>query len=910
MKRNELFLAVIAVLGSATVLGCGDNSRKCGNGTTDNNGVCEGDITCTDGTILNAEGNGCVIDPNSCQDGTVLVDGACVDPGRVETDLEEKMEPNGLGLFGEVSGPEGAGTILIPATGTFVFHGTIAPFQDLVGSFDPNTGMETGDGQPDIDVDTYLIDVTAPVTIDVTADGLHGLAAGFVSLAVVAPGDPLETWQRFGLNLTGDTSQRSIHIPAPGQYLLAVADTRSLFLSGGAAGAAEGEPAFEYYVTVKAQTLNPTPLTVTDGIANTTGNMAPGEVKAFTVPMGLGFNNVSFDMPAEAALESVVITNVSAGTQKIKAVGDGDTGVGTPATAAALGFRTGDTTTIVADHVFNYAQAPIAFDLTVEANDAGALPTDGTSVSQPSDDVNFSTFFYDVGADGEIRGMDISFDRPVAGVVVTEDLFIFSFFTFDPFFGFFFGDTFQDYKGLLRHQTAGRYYFLVFDPAGDTTTDITATSSHAAVQAVAVTKGTPLTAQAVNAFESNPFTYTAGTNVDAWQQFNAIGTGTGNTTLAFFDPQLAFGRLDFLDSTCGNFCDDTFPIFTTSHAQAGTVRGRILLDDGTDTFLVTANTATTTGTPTFDLDFARRDHNDLGTLAAAQTATADNVALGSAATVQRFLVRTNAGNGLVTTVSPDQGTLDTRVQQLNADESNLGAVVNNGIAGADDSSNVIQNGGGWTAFTVTSPTATAGNTFDLTVLATAPVTYTAAASATAYSDACTGGTPVALLPNNDEGATIAINTPAGFDFFGFPAPQIKVFANGFASVDTALACSGNFNCFFGNTLLPTATSPNGLLAPYWDDLDVVSVCQKTQGTKLIIQWEGEVFGVATDIVAFQIIIDGADDTVEFVYDTTQVPTGAGASIGLENQVGSAANQLGFNTAGTITPASSTKFTPN
>ena len=43
----------------------------------------------------------------------------------------------------------------------------------------------------------------------------------------------------------------------------------------------------------------------------------------------------------------------------------------------------------------------------------------------------FSIFHYDVATDGEITGMDLSFDRPVSGVVIDQDLFILAAFTFD-----------------------------------------------------------------------------------------------------------------------------------------------------------------------------------------------------------------------------------------------------------------------------------------------------------------------------------------------------------------------------------------------------------------------------------------------------------------------------------------------
>ncbi len=875
--------------------------------------VGDGDIMCTDGTKLNAEGTGCELDPAACQDGTVLVDGACVDPGHVTADVEEAMEPNGLGLFGEDS-TEGAGEIVLKPVGqSFVIHGKIVPFQDV-----------DGDGQSDPDVDTYLLEVAAPAMLTVSADGLHGLAAGFLSAAAVDVGHPLADWTRFGLNLTGDTSQRSLYLPAAGLYILAVADTRTLFLTGAAAGAPTGAPEFEYYITVNQATVTASPLTVTDGVASSSGMLAPGDVKLFTVPMGLGINSAELDVPAEQAVESLVVTNTSGATSVVKAAVDGDAGL-TSAETAMVGFKTGDTTLVVVDHVYNYANQPVTYGLSITTGGAAALPTDGTAVTQPASDANFSAFFYDVAAPLEIRGMDITFNVPVTGVVVDQNLEIFSFFTFDPDFGFFFNDTFTSYKGLLRHRTAGRYYFLVFDP-DDSVTQIQATSAHAAVTPGTVVKGTPLTNQAITAFESNPFTYVAGAD-DAWQQFNGTGTNTGNITATFFNPAnitrdtpgFGFGRLDALASSCvvgaTDFCADVTPIFAHTYPETGDPQGRVLLGDGTATYLLTVNTATVTGSPTFGLDFTRRPHTDLGTVAVGTPATANDQALDATTTIQRYLLRTTAGNGLTITVSPDQVALDTRVQHVNANESARGALVNNGVAGADDTVQIIQSGEGFTAFTVTSTAAIAGGTFDLTVDASAAVTYAAAAGATAFSDACAGGgTPVAMN-DTDEGSSVTnLDTPAGFRYFGFASPQIKVFANGFASVLTSTACAAvGSNCFFSNANMPNAAAPNGIIAGFWDDLELATVngvCQKVDGTKLIVQWSGTRFNVPADIVSFQMILDGATNTVELVYGATHVPTGATATIGIENQVGSAANKIGFNTAGAITPGASKLLTPN
>jgi hypothetical protein len=891
MRRILLGVAMV-------VAACGDNSNECDPGSTMNvDGRCVGTpTTCSDGTIL-VDGH-CEIDPASCQDGTVLMGGHCVDPGHVTADAEEGAEPNGFGLIEVSANP--AGTIALKPIGQhFVIHGKIIPFQD-----------DDGDGQQDPDIDTYQVDVTAPTKISISADGLHGLAAGFVSVANVPQTDVLSTWTRFGVNLTVDTSKRELFLPAAGTYLIAIGDSRSLLLTGGAAGAAAGAPAFEYYVSIDAVSATPTALTLNaSGTAIATGNRNPGEVKLFTAPMGEGFNDASLESQATQIQSSLVVSRTRVSTVTLKGLANGDDA--TPATLSFLGIKTGDTTTFVADSVIDYANAPTPFTLTINSKTAGALPTNGTTVSQPTSAGEFSTFYYDVAPDSQLLGMNLSFNVPVSGVVVDEDLFIFSLFTYDPDFGFFFGDTFQTYKGLLRHAKPGRYYVLTFDPATTPAANITATSSYAGQMLTTLLKGTPANNVAISAFESNAFTYAPGVAADPWQQFTGSGSGTGTITAAFYDQSITFGRLDAMpDNTCaqqGPFCDDTFPIFTQTYLAAGQTRGRILIPQAAITnMLVTVNTATVTGSPTFSLDFkAQTNVTDLGTAAIGTPATAMNKDLDTTShTVARFIVKSAAGNGLTITATPNDANLNTRIQRVNVDESANGALVNNGGNGAADSAVTFQGTNGFTAFTVTQSTAIAAQ-FNMSVTASAPVTYMNATGTTAFSDACTGGAALPLN-NGDEGVSAVVNAPAGFDFFGFASPQFKVFSNGFLSFDTSLVCASvGSNCFFNNLALPAAGNPDGIVAPYWDDLDQVTVCQKTVGTKLIIQWTGVLFQTTT-IVKSQAILDGSNDKIEFVYGPTHAATGSSATIGLENQIGSAAKQLSFNTAN---QSPNTIFTP-
>lgn len=884
-------------------IGCGDNSDECGPGTHAVDGVCTPDgngsgTTCSGGTKLDPTTNTCVIDPNACQDGTVLVGNQCVDPGHVTADVEESAEPNGLGLFGEDSNNAAGAITLKPVGQHTVIHGKIIPFEDA----DDN-------GQTDPDIDTYVVSVSGPTLVSVSADGLHGLAAGFVSLAAVDQNDPLANWERIGANLTGDMSKRQLFLPGAGTYAIAITDTRTLILNSAvASGAAEGDPAFEYYVTIDQMNMPaPTALPLSSATATSTGTMTPGEPKFFTVPMGTGFNDITFDDDGTNYTESVVVTNTRGSTNIVKTVADGDPSTGDPAAASTIGFVAGDTSLIVADAVVDYSTDPTNYTLTVKDTDAGALSKTGGDVTQPSNTTNFTIFYYDVSTTNEITGMKLHFDKPVGGVVVGENDFIFSAFTYDPSQGGFVGQ-FTDFNGLLRHPAAGRYYFFVFDlNLASGTSTITATSTYAPVTPVAVTEGTVTPSQTPDAtYNTNAFTYNAGTT-DDWQQFAATG---GTVTSRFYDPATAYGRLSPLlpgESDCADTATDDQCVQDAAVIWApeltGGAKGRIILDDGTRNYLVV-----TRPSAPFTLDFAVRPYVGLAPTAGGAAVT-DHGTLDTTTTFKRYLIKTTAANQLHVDVTP--AAMDPVITTLDNLENPTGTVNDSAGVAAEHLQTLST---GWLALTVSAVTPAAGQSYDLSAQAFNAVAYTKTAGTTAYTDACATGTTVAMSDLDEGMSTSTISAPSGFKLFGVPSSKFRVFSNGFISFDGATCADDPFSvfglCFFLNSDLPDASVPNAIATPMWGDLVLTSVCTATSGTKTIVQWNGTHYN-ETALVKTQAILDGATSTIEFVYaaDHDAANDGSADTVGIESIFGLSAYKVGFGDS-VITPASSILLTPN
>jgi hypothetical protein len=358
MMRSSPCLAVLAAtLGALGGGACGDNGRACGTGTRDLHGVCvpSTTTTCGDGTKLD---NGvCVIDPAACPAGTVLVAGRCVEPDRnLMIDLEESFEPNGLGVAPGVeasASPAGA-FVLAPRDIAVVLHGHLTPFRDA-----------DGDGQLDPDVDTYQLTAAAPTLVEITVDGVGG-AQGAFYLA----GDPtgvVPSYERYGLNLTGDTAKRQLFLPAPGVYFLAITDTRALAIGSNppppaGAGGAAGGPDAEYYATITAR-AQPAPSEIPAAalVASASGSLTSDQVALFTGPFVTGSNHVLVAMPGAAAASVAVLDD-----QLVHGYADEKAAPPQPAEVVISDIPAGHTPIIVVDTAYNYGPGAEPFTLTID----------------------------------------------------------------------------------------------------------------------------------------------------------------------------------------------------------------------------------------------------------------------------------------------------------------------------------------------------------------------------------------------------------------------------------------------------------------------------------------------------------------------------------------------------------------
>ncbi|MBI5495011.1 MAG: PQQ-binding-like beta-propeller repeat protein, partial [Deltaproteobacteria bacterium] len=169
-----------------------------------------------------------------------------------------------------------------------------------------------------------------------------------------------------------------------------------------------------------------------------------------------------------------------------------------------------------------------------------------------------------------------------------------------------------------------------------------------------------------------------------------------------------------------------------------------------------------------------------------------------------------------------------------------------------------------------------------------------------FLDISTSGTP--SVSGDD---VLSTPVPLGFtlDLFGTPVTAVALSTNGFVTTGISDA--------FDNAALPSAAAPNGLLAPFWDDLNVPPGALRYQrvgrapNRRFIVQWTAVQwmtrFGPNfLSSLTFQLIVSEGNN-VEFRYlrlapQTRPRARGNSATVGIESPSGTQAAQFSFNTA--------------
>ncbi len=628
---------LIGLLGACslavTVAGCGDNASgvECGANTSEVDGVCvadvndttcgtgtvasgtecvpDGSVICETGTTFEMASGTCVADITGCGAGTVVVDGECKDPADVTTDISEPAEPNDLGGT--------PGTFDLPAVGDAItIGGCIEPTQD--------------GGEELADFDSFIFASTGPALLDITVDGIGGAAGAFQ----LQTGDEdlfNAGFQRFGVNLANDMSQRTLFLPKAANFAISFGDSRTI-VSGFPAGSADA-----CYVATIRNVAIPAATAATVGTA-VDGTFASDTQFLSLTPPANGTVAISATTAANesALVDSVLMVN-DVYQNSSAGLGDPNAGfrqLGADAGNGAGNLQTTDDVVYVIDPVINLSLFPVAFSHLINDVPVVAIATDGSGVSVPSPTVGVGSFLsFDVATAGDVVFLDLdasAFSNDVDWFILNSAL--------EPVATI---DTFSAglQAGHYRFEEAGVHYIEIQDFAGSTVDPFNFVSTQIDHTPTALTIGTPVTAQTFAADNATFYTVTPG----AFEWWNITGTPTA------FDDDMLLSVFDGGEN--GQLQRDVARV------------DDFVLVDGEDTFQILENAdpvllmiSDDSGTPnaaaTFDFSVADITFTDLGTVAAA---TPVNSVVTAAGPDEYYLASANDGETLNVTVTGNNG---------------------------------------------------------------------------------------------------------------------------------------------------------------------------------------------------------------------------------------------------------------
>jgi hypothetical protein len=170
------------------------------------------------------------------------------------------------------------------------------------------------------------------------------------------------------------------------------------------------------------------------------------------------------------------------------------------------------------------------------------------------------------------------------------------------------------------------------------------------------------------------------------------------------------------------------------------------------------------------------------------------------------------------------------------------------------------------------------------------------------------GTVIAALSNQDDLGTL-VALPRPFTYYGTAYNNIWTVTNGWLSFVTLSGTT------LTNVTIPTAATPNGVLAPFWDDMDLSDTSgslgniyqyDDAGNSRFIIQWNDVPHFTGTPAsprYTFQVQLYD-DGRIVYQYENMDGILNS-ATIGIENLTGTGGLLCNFNGAGVFTPASNT-----
>lgn len=169
----------------------------------------------------------------------------------------------------------------------------------------------------------------------------------------------------------------------------------------------------------------------------------------------------------------------------------------------------------------------------------------------------------------------------------------------------------------------------------------------------------------------------------------------------------------------------------------------------------------------------------------------------------------------------------------------------------------------------------------------------------------------------DDVSTPALVLPFSFPFYGGSMTQYSAQTNGLMKLFPA----GNAvpSSEYVNAAIPTAASPNGFLAPFWDDLEGIGAARISAATfgvapnrHLTVEWGAMTIVGSADLLTFQAQLYETTGVVEFHYCSlapSAAGTGGQATVGIEAATGVEGVQHSYLNPNAVSVSAALRFTP-
>lgn len=197
-----------------------------------------------------------------------------------------------------------------------------------------------------------------------------------------------------------------------------------------------------------------------------------------------------------------------------------------------------------------------------------------------------------------------------------------------------------------------------------------------------------------------------------------------------------------------------------------------------------------------------------------------------------------------------------------------------------------------TSVTATPPSVCSGGSSQLLTAASLTTPYTL--TSTTYNAEIPSGTATNIFTAGDDAVSASIALPFTFTYFGTAYTNLFSYTNGFLELGTSSGSTGAYGA-----AIPTAATPNSIIAGVWDDLNVTgagspTVRYFTNGTapnrRFIVEYSNVKFynGAAnTGSVSFQIKLYETSNDIEVHITNAVDPAPSAHYTGIENATGTA-----------------------